>query len=339
MKIIVFDVPADSGGALSILEEYYYEAINNPNKNIEWTFVVSKPNFPETGNVKILRYPWVKKSWVHRLFFDYMIAPRLVKKYKPDKVLSLQNMIVPKVKKVKQEVYIHQPLPFVEYKFRFNKNMRTWIYQNIIGRMIIRSIKKADHVIVQTQWMKKACIEKAKIDENKIEVHPPKINISVKKYFHSSENNLKTFFYPAHGVHYKNHKIIVDACEKLKSVGINDYKVIFTLNENDNDHISELYKRILKNQLPVEFIGKIGREEVFDYYTKSVLIFPSYIETFGLPLLEAKLHKTPILASDTPFAHEILDDYDKVIFFNPFNSDELCEAMVRFLTSDKKATK
>lgn len=339
MKIIVFDVAADSGGALSILEEYYYKAINHPDKNVEWTFVVSKPNFPETENLKILRYPWVKKSWVHRLFFDYIIAPRLVKKYKPDKVLSLQNMIIPKVKKAKQEVYIHQSIPFAEYKFRLNENIRSWIYQNIIGKMIIRSIKKADHVIVQTEWMKKACIEKAKVDDNKIEVQPPKINIPVKKHFHGNEKTLKTFFYPAHGIHYKNHRIIIDACEKLKSIGIDDYKVIFTLSENDNDHISELHKTILKKHLPVELIGKITREEVFDYYTKSVLIFPSYIESFPLPLLEAKLHKTPILASDTPFAHEILDDYDKVIFFNPFKSDELYEAMVRFLTSNKKATK
>ncbi|HOA81141.1 MAG TPA: glycosyltransferase, partial [Defluviitaleaceae bacterium] len=80
----------------------------------------------------------------------------MVKKYKPDKVLSLQNTIIPKVKKAKQEVYIHQSLPFVEYKFRFKENTGLWIYQNIIGRMIIRSIKKADHVIVQTEWMKKA---------------------------------------------------------------------------------------------------------------------------------------------------------------------------------------
>jgi len=54
MKIIVFDVAADGGGALSILEEYYYEAINHPNKNIEWIFVVSKPDFPETGKVPYL---------------------------------------------------------------------------------------------------------------------------------------------------------------------------------------------------------------------------------------------------------------------------------------------
>ena len=57
------------------------------------------------------------------------------------------------------------------------------------------------------------------------------------------------------------------------------------------------------------------------------MIFPSYIETFGLPLLEAKKCDTIILASDCPFSHEILDDYDKVYYFNPFDAKELSKLM------------
>ena len=41
MKIMVFDVPAVSGGALSILNQYYNKACNDTNN--EWIFVVSKP--------------------------------------------------------------------------------------------------------------------------------------------------------------------------------------------------------------------------------------------------------------------------------------------------------
>ena len=336
MKIIVFDVPADSGGALSILEEYYHKAINYPDKNVQWVFVLSKANFKETNKVKILRYPWVKKSWWHRLFFDYFIAPRLVKKHKPDKILSLQNTIIPRTNKIEQILYIHQSLPFVEYKFKLRENIRYWVYQNIIGRMIVKSIEKADCVIVQTNWMKKACIKKAHVEINKILVEPPKINVEVRNHFESKKANLKTFFYPAHGASYKNHKIIIEACEKLKDKGINDYKLIFTLQGDEYPHISKLYKKVLEKGLPINFIGKIDRETVFDYYKKSVLIFPSYIETFGLPLLEAKLHKSPIIACDMAFAHEILEDYDKVLFFDPFNSEELYESMLKILTLEEK---
>jgi len=37
-----------------------------------------------------------------------------------------------------------------------------------------------------------------------------------------------------------------------------------------------------------------------------------------------------------PFAHEILDDYNKVLFFDPFNSEELCGAMIKILTLEEK---
>ena len=65
MRIMVFDVPAESGGALTILKQYYDRAIND--KDNQWLFVISTPYLNETENVKVLRYPWIKKSWFHRL--------------------------------------------------------------------------------------------------------------------------------------------------------------------------------------------------------------------------------------------------------------------------------
>ena len=59
----------------------------------------------------------------------------------------------------------------------------------------------------------------------------------------------------------------------------------------------------------------MSREEVFERYTNSILIFPSYVESFGLPLLEARLSGTYILASDRSFSREILEGYDKASFF------------------------
>lgn len=67
MKIMVFDVPAETGGALTILKQYHEAAIKD--KENEWYFVISTPNLIESSNVRILRFPWVKKSWVHRMYF------------------------------------------------------------------------------------------------------------------------------------------------------------------------------------------------------------------------------------------------------------------------------
>ena len=328
MKIMVFNVPATTSGALTVLEEYYTRAIKSADVNVQWIFVVSTPELKETENVRVLRYPWVKKSWLHRLLFDCFVAPKLVKKQNPDEILSLQNVIIPFVTKVRQVLYVHQSLPFVDYKFGFKENKLYWIYQNIIGRFIIRSIRKADEIIVQTNWMKEACCQKAKVNPSKIRVEPPKLNIEVRKYFTSEGSSLRTFFYPASPDSYKNHKIILEACKKLKEVGIDNYRVVLTLSGRENKYALELYEIARRDGLSIEFIGSLKREEVYEWYSKSVLIFPSYIETFGLPLLEAMLHKTPIITSDTLFSHEILDDYENVWFFEPFDADELCKAIL-----------
>lgn len=324
MRIMVFDVPAESGGALSVLNDYYNESINN-DKN-KYFFVVSKPKLQETENIKILRFPWIKKSWFHRLYFEHVIAPRLIKKHEIDSVLSLQNIIIAHTN-IFQTVFIHNALPFSEYKFSFRANKYLWFYQNIIGINILKSIKKADHVIVQTNWMKEKCVDKLQINGKKIEVRQPKVDIKINREFQKTKESFSTFFYPASGVVFKNHKVVVDACLELKKDGINKYSVIFTLRGDENEHIVELYNIAKENKLPIDFIGSLTRKEVFEFYSKSILIFPSYIETVGLPLLEAKLHRTPIFVSDCDFSREILFGSEKINYFNCFSSKQVSELM------------
>lgn len=326
MKIMVFDVPAESGGALTILKLYYNKAIRDIDN--KWIFVVSVPNLEEKENVKVIRFPWVKKSWFHRLYFDKFVAQQIAKNEKPDEILSLQNITVHNVK-IKQTLYLHQPLPFIEKKFAINENFKFWLLQNVISRIIYKSIKKADRIIVQTNWMKNACLEKVNVSPKKIEVLEPEININVRGKYKLNSDNL--FFYPAGKLTYKNHEVIVKAVKELVNKDINNFKVIFTLNGNEANHINYLYEISKSESLPIDFIGSISLEEVYEYYGRSVLVFPSYIETFGLPLLEARMHETPIIASDCAFSHEILDRYEKVNFFDPYDEIALADIMLKYI--------
>ncbi|MHB8129112.1 MAG: glycosyltransferase [Mobilitalea sp.] len=320
MRVMVFDVPAEIGGALSVLNDFYNE-YKSDLKN-EYIFVVSKPLLNETTNIKVLRFPWIKRSWFHRLYFDHFIASKLVREYKVDNVISLQNIIVPHLKK-HQSLFVHNALPFADYRFSLFEDKLLWIYQNILSRSIFKSIRKADRVIVQTIWMQEKCIKQLKIEKSKIDIKKPNINIDVKRLYTKTQDSIITFFYPASFVVFKNHKVIIDACIKLKEQGINNYKVIFTLNGDEDKNVSALSNQVKKYQLPVCFVGSLSREKVFDYYSNSVLLFPSFIETVGLPLIEAKMHHTDILVSNCEYAHEILDIYDKVEYFDPFDSEEL----------------
>jgi len=319
MKTMVFNVAADKGGALTILNQYYNMA--KVDVNDDWIFVVGLPMLEDTENIKVLRYPWIKKSWIHRLYFELFVARRIIERYSPDEILSLQNIMI-KGTKVKQTVYVHQSLPFSEKKFGIIENPKFWIYQNIIGNLIKRSIKKADRVVVQTEWMKIACMKATRTTESKFIVCFPKTDIRLKSRYVRNEGEI-TFFYPAGPYQYKNHTVIVRASEVLKLKGINGYKIIFTLSGNENKYVRKLHDLVLEQNLPILFEGEMNLDKVYDYYGNTTLIFSSYIETIGLPLLEAKLHEAPIIVGDFEFSREVLNDYSKAVFFDAFNPVEL----------------
>ena len=90
MRTLVYDVAADSGGAATVLQSFY-EEFKKDTEN-EYIFVLSVYELPETENIKVFNFPEVKKSMLHRLYFDHFVAHKLVKKYKVDRVLSLQNI-------------------------------------------------------------------------------------------------------------------------------------------------------------------------------------------------------------------------------------------------------
>ena len=321
MRIMVFDVPAEYGGSLSILKQYYNDACLTPEN--EWIFVVSKPQLSETDNIKVIRIPWVKKSWLHRLFFDSFFASKYVKKYKPDKVISLQNVVVKGVKCF-QELYVHQPLPFCEKRFSFTENKKFWVYQNIISKMIFSSIRKADSIIVQTKWMSDAICKKTGIAHSKVQIVKPDVRIPEGVRYDKGEESV--FFYPASRVVYKNHDIIYKAVYELKNKGFDNFKVVLTIDKPEG--FSDKYKNI---EDLVDFRGYVDKETVNVYYSKSILLFPSYIESFGLPLLEARLFGCPIIASDCSFSREILNGYDKMEFFGPFDVKALINLMGHFI--------
>ena len=309
-RTVVYDVAASASGALSVLNDFYAEVRNYNDKSICWTFVISTPRLEETENIKVIRAPWVKKNWLCRLFFDYFIAPKIISEEKADKVLSLQNIIVPRTK-LPQVVFLHNALPFVEYKIPIKDSLVLWLYQNIIAKFIYSSVKKAEKVIVQTHWMKDACVEKTKVSPDKIMVIPPIINIIPKKLFAYENMDIPMFIYPATPLIYKNHKVIIEACKQIVKDGVTNFRVIFTMTGTENKLARKLKEETDKYNLPIKFVGLLKREDLFEWYSKAILLFPSYIETIGMPLLEARIHNTFVIAQDTQFANDILNNYSR----------------------------
>ena len=321
--IMIYDVHASESGALAILDDLYKQIRNYSDKSVKWVFIVSTPEYEETKEITVRRFPWVKRNWGYRYYFDTVTTRKLLKEFKPDKVFSLQNKGIDFYKK-EQLVYLHLPFILTDHKFDIKVDgKKLWAYQNIISKSIFKSLRKVDMTIVQTEWMKEALVNKAGVNADKIVVQQPDIKCNDIKDFIDCPENRKRIFYPATAFTYKNHLTLLKALNYATEKGLKDYEVIFTIRPDENAYTQNLYKYATEHNLNVEFNGPIPREKVFEMYARSILVFPSYVESFGLPLLEAKLSGTYIMASDTPFCHEILDGYDKAEFFEELDYKKL----------------
>lgn len=337
MKIVVYDIAAAGGGGTTILKQYIEKAKRDTEN--QWWFIVSLPGLQvdNSKNVHVLYQAELNKSgikrWINRFFFEHFRLSGIISQINPDWVLSLQNMPMPKARG-SQTVYLHQSLQFAPVKFSFLKNEERAcaIRQRIICRLIQMNLRKADEVIVQTRWMKKATAQWTGIPEERIHVESPRMTEYAGSTKESAVRNPKLFFYPASGHIYKNHRIIIEACKLLKHDGIHDYHITFTLNPSENGFVKSLYDEVQREQLPISFIGFQNQEAVFAKYAEQTLLFPSYIETFGLPLQEAKAFNAPIIASDCPYAHDVLEGYDHCLFAKWNDAQAWADAMKKELS-------
>jgi len=318
MKIVVNDIAADSGGVLSVLKDFYKYIRDNDTEN-QWYFLVGGDFIQSTDRIRVIQLPQVKNSYLKRLCFDFLTGRKLINAINPDVVFSLQNTITFGVK-APQAVYEHQPLPFQSvknYSFFKAAERRMAMYQHLIGGIIMNSVKHAAKVIVQTEWMREAIVDKCRIPASRI----VKIALNVEdlgRFRVDIPRRSDLFFYPTSAVPYKNISCICDAAALLEKKGLS-FEIRLTVpQQRKQNHIS--------------WIGQVPREEVMRQFCEAALVFPSYIETFGYPLVEAAQMGAIVLAADLPFAHEVLGDYENAYFFDPFDPKSLADLMEQVIT-------
>lgn len=314
-NILVNATSVTSGGALTILNQFI-DNIPDVDKNY-YLFVPAVLNLESFNNVIIV--PIVAKKYRDRINWDLIGLKKWCKKHeiKPNLIISLQNTAV-FFNEIPQLIYLHQSLPYSEessWNVLKKEERKLWFYKYIYKIWIDLSIKKNHYIVVQTEWMRKAVV-KSGYDENKIIISKPKIkDIDINEVNILDKGNKKYLFYPAADFKYKNHDIIVEAVKKLSeknSEFINGIKIIFTLTEDAN-----IYKKIVHYGLEntIKLVGELKYEEMLSYYKSSDLIlFPSYVETFGLPLIEASYFKKNIIVSDCSYSREVLNGYNKANF-------------------------
>jgi glycosyltransferase involved in cell wall biosynthesis len=190
-------------------------------------------------------------------------------------------------------------------------------------------LKRNNFVIVQQDWMRK-WFEHSFGLQNVIVARPSIDGAAVAL---NTKERTPTphfiFFYPAFPRTFKNFEVVLDAARILEESQVNNCELWLTVDGAVNRYAARLAKRYsgLHN---VRWLGLLSRERVFELYRQTdCLIFPSSLETWGLPITEFKITGRPILAADLPYAHETVGDYELSAFFHPANPVSLAELMKR----------
>lgn len=338
-KIVISGINIVEGGALSVYKDCLksINEISNDYKVI--ALVHNKKLFSDLNlskKVEFIEFEDSKNSWFKRCYYEYFYFKKLSKKLKPCLWLSLHD-ITPNVESKNLVVYCHNPTPFYNMRFKDIKyDKKVFLFSKFYKYLYRINIKKNNYVIVQQNWIKKEF--KKMYGIKNIIVAPPENNYSVKiEGKKEIENN--SFFYPAFPRVFKNFEIICQAVELLEKENINNFKVYLTIDGRENLYSKEIVEKYKKLKC-VKFLGLISREEVFNYYSGvECLIFPSKLETWGLPISEFKQFNKPIILSELPYAYETVGDFDKCLFFNPDSAEELKKQMLKIINKEGKFIK
>lgn len=114
----------------------------------------------------------------------------------------------------------------------------------------------------------------------------------------------------------KNHLLILQIFRKLAEQNLEDTPHLFIIGKRgwECEQICDLLDRSLILKKVVTEISNCQDYQLIDYIKNSqALLFPSFAEGYGLPLIEALALKTPVIASDLNVFKEIAGDIPEYI--------------------------
>lgn len=336
-KLVISGINLIDGGALSVFQDCMDTLIESKYINTyDVTILVGKRSLFEkySDRVTIIEFPKSKKSWLYRLYYEYIYFRKLSRKIDVDVWISLHD-ITPNVVSKKRYVYCHNPSPFNKMSINEAKyGVKYYLFSKFYKYLYQINIKKNDAVIVQQDWIRKEFI-KLFNPRSVIVARPSMPQILERLSDDSRENDKKIFIFPSYPRYYKNFEVACEACKVLCQKGIDDFILYITIDGSENLYSKELVEKYC-NIPNVKFIGLLDRKELYKLYKRAnCLIFMSKLETWGMPIIEFKITNKSIIAADLPYAHETVGNYQKVAFASVDDCDRVAELMGKIIHGEE----
>lgn len=199
--------------------------------------------------------------------------------------------------------------------------------------VLSHAIKNAQKIIAVSNTTKKEIVDHYDVDKSKIEVtyegFDSKINSSNK---HIVDGDY--FLYVGNAYPHKNLDFLLEAFRIFHEQSNNIKLVLVGKEDYFYKKISEKIKELSLDS-SVQLFGYATDDQLSSLYKNAkALIFPSKMEGFGLPILEALANNCLVIASDIQIAHEIGDD--SLVYFDLNSELDLKNKMIDVLSWTKK---
>jgi glycosyltransferase involved in cell wall biosynthesis len=200
------------------------------------------------------------------------------------------------------------------------------------------SIGISKYIITPSQHTKKTIVDQFGCPDDRIRV----VCHGVHRIFSDASNGgsrpphmprtvADYLFFPATQLQRKNHKALLDALVLLRERYALRPCCVFTGDLDCNPFNVDVRAEILGRALSetVHHLGTVSLSELkYLYVNARGLIFPSILEGFGLPVLEAMAAGCPILASNRTSIPEVAGE--AALYFDPYDPSDIAETVLRF---------
>lgn len=332
MKLVVVSaVNFSEGGPLTVLRECLASGRTALPADVRLLALVHDEALIAIDGVETLAFPKAKASYLNRLLLEYSGFRRLSRQWQPDLWLSLHD-VSPRLNGERQAVYCHNPVPFFRPTWRDIRYEPTLLLFRIFYRWLYRFNLTANfRVIVQQEWLREAFRRKYRA-ANVVVAHPATAASTAPRPVGAQDPLI--LFYPTLPRAFKNVETICAAVAMAAASTDRPIELRVTISGDENRYARSLVERF-GAVAAIHFIGRQDRAAMSaQYAAASVLLFPSRLETWGLPISEAKAAGLPVMVADLPYARETVGSYAAAAFVPATDSDAWAERIMRLCTGE-----
>lgn len=333
--IVVSAVNIRKGGTLTILRECLAYLASEAGK-YRVVALVHKRELCDYAGIEYIEMPDVIASWGRRLWCEYVTMHGISRQLSPVHLWLSLHDTTPRVEAERQAVYCQTSFPFLHWGWRDVRFDHKIVLFALFTRFAYRiNINRNSRLIVQTEWLRKGFARMFGLPESRFIVAPPRQDLP-EVPGNGRKSPLYTFLFASTPDCHKNFETVCRAAELLEQeLGKNRFRVILTIDGTENRY-SGWVCRQWKHVSSIVFAGLMPREALYRRYSEAdCLVFPSRVETWGLPISEFAAFGKPMLLADLPYAHETAAGSTRTAFFDVNAPEDLKGKMERLVSGDE----